>query len=58
MGTISEVNKMNKIEIPSIPNLNFIKPLIQKTLLQTEIQMFFCQMKTIRIYKVLNLQNW
>ena len=30
MGTISEVNKMNKIEIPSIPNLNFIKPLIQE----------------------------
>ena len=28
-GVIKAVNKINKIEIPSIPNLNFMKPLIQ-----------------------------
>jgi hypothetical protein len=29
MGVIKAVKRINKIEIPSIPNLNFIKPLIQ-----------------------------
>ena len=30
IGVIKVVSKINKIEIPSIPNLNLIKPLIQK----------------------------
>ena len=30
IGAIKVVSKINKIEIPSIPNLNFINPLIQK----------------------------
>ena len=29
MGVIKAVKRINKIEMPSIPNLNFIKPLIQ-----------------------------
>ena len=29
IGVIKAVNTINKIEIPSIPNLNFINPLIQ-----------------------------
>ena len=29
IGIINVVNTMNKIDIPSIPNLNLIKPLIQ-----------------------------
>ena len=29
IGVIKVVKTINKIEIPSIPNLNFIKPLIQ-----------------------------
>ena len=29
IGVIKAVSKINKIEIPSIPNLNLIKPLIQ-----------------------------
>ena len=29
MGIIKAVNKINRIDIPSIPNLNLIKPLIQ-----------------------------
>ena len=30
IGVMNAVSKINSIEIPSIPNLNFIKPLIQK----------------------------
>ena len=29
IGVIKAVRTINKIEIPSIPNLNFMKPLIQ-----------------------------
>ena len=29
IGIIKAVSKINKIDIPSIPNLNLIKPLIQ-----------------------------
>ena len=29
IGVMNAVNTMNKIEIPSIPSLNFISPLIQ-----------------------------
>ena len=37
IGAINAVRTMNKTDIPSIPNLNLIKPLIQFFLLKIEI---------------------
>ena len=49
IGVMNAVKTMNKIEIPSIPNLNFINPLSSSALLQIEILKNFYQMSTIKI---------